>query len=40
VTGTREERRRVHVADVDVVVKNQDEAVQAKGTVSIQLPLE
>jgi acyl dehydratase len=40
VTGVREERRRVHVADVDVVVKNQDEAVQAKGSVSIQLPVE
>jgi acyl dehydratase len=40
VTGVREERRRVQVADVDVVVKNQDDAVQAKGTVSIQLPTE
>jgi hypothetical protein len=40
VTGIREERRRVQVADVDVVVKNQDGAVQAKGSVSIQLPVE
>jgi acyl dehydratase len=40
VTGVREERRRVHVADVDVVVLNQDDAVQAKGTVSVQLPTE
>jgi acyl dehydratase len=40
VTGVREERRRVQVADVDVVITNQDDAVQAKGTVSIQLPTE
>jgi hypothetical protein len=40
VLGTREERRRVHVADVEVVVANQDDKVQAKGTVSVQLPLE
>jgi acyl dehydratase len=40
VTGVREERRRVHVADVDVVVLNQDDKVQAKGTVSVQLPTE
>jgi acyl dehydratase len=40
VTGVREERRRVHVADVDVVINNQDGAVQAKGSVSIQLPTE
>jgi len=38
VTGVREERRRVHVADVEVVVLNQDDKVQAKGTVSVQLP--
>ncbi|HTR70614.1 MAG TPA: MaoC family dehydratase N-terminal domain-containing protein [Mycobacteriales bacterium] len=38
VTGVREERRRVHVADVDVVVENQDGVAQAKGSVSIQLP--
>lgn len=40
VTGVREERRRVQVADVDVVITNQDDAVQAKGNVSIQLPTE
>jgi acyl dehydratase len=40
VTGIREERRRVHVADVDVQILNQDDAVQAKGTVSVQLPIE
>jgi acyl dehydratase len=40
VTGTREERRRVHVADVEVEIVNQDGAAQAKGTVSVQLPLE
>jgi acyl dehydratase len=40
VVGVREERRRVHVADVDVVIANQDDAVQAKGSVSIQLPTE
>lgn len=38
VTGVREERRRVHVADVDVVARNQDGDVQAKGSVSVQLP--
>jgi acyl dehydratase len=38
VTAVREERRRVHVADVEVLVRNQDDAVQAKGTVSVQLP--
>lgn len=40
VTAVREERRRVHVADVAVEVRNQDDVVQAKGTVSVQLPLE
>jgi hypothetical protein len=40
VLGTREERRRVHVADIEVVVANQADKVQAKGTVSVQLPLE
>ncbi len=40
VTGVREERRRVHVADVEVVVLNQDDAVQARGTVTVQLPTE
>ncbi len=40
VTGIREERRRVHVADIDVVARNQDGGVQAKGSVSVQLPLE
>jgi acyl dehydratase len=40
VTGVREERRRVHVADADVLITNQDDVVQAKGSVSIQLPLE
>jgi acyl dehydratase len=40
VLGTREERRRVHVADVEVVITNQADAVQAKGTVSVQLPTE
>jgi acyl dehydratase len=40
VTAVREERRRVHVADVEVVVLNQDDTVQAKGTVSVQLPTE
>lgn len=40
VTGVREERRRVHVADVDVVARNQADVVQAKGTVSVQLPIE
>ncbi|HVY10448.1 MAG TPA: MaoC family dehydratase N-terminal domain-containing protein [Mycobacteriales bacterium] len=40
VTGVREERRRVHVADVDVRIVNQDDEVQAKGSVSVQLPLE
>ena len=40
VTGVREERRRVHVADVDVRIVNQDDQVQAKGSVSVQLPLE
>jgi acyl dehydratase len=40
VTGTREERRRVHVADVDIEIVNQDGGVQAKGSVSVQLPLE
>jgi acyl dehydratase len=39
VVGVREERRRVHVADVEVVVLNQDDKVQAKGTVSVQLPI-
>jgi acyl dehydratase len=40
VTGVREERRRVQVADIDVVINNQNDAVQAKGSVSIQLPTE
>jgi acyl dehydratase len=40
VTDVREERRRVHVADVEVLVRDQDERVQAKGTVSVQLPME
>jgi acyl dehydratase len=40
VTGVREERRRVHVADVEVIVRNQDDTVQAKGNLSVQLPLE
>ena len=40
VTGIREERRRVQVADIEVLVTNQDEKVQAKGTVSVQLPTE
>lgn len=40
VTGVREERRCVHVADVDVVARNQADVVQAKGTVSVQLPIE
>jgi hypothetical protein len=39
VTGIREERRRVHVADIEVLVRNQDDSVQAKGVVSVQLPL-
>ena len=39
VTGIREERRRVHVADIEVVARNQDDSVQAKGVVSVQLPL-
>jgi hypothetical protein len=30
----------VHVADVDVRIVNQDDQVQAKGSVSVQLPLE
>lgn len=40
VTAVRQERRRVHVADVEVVVLNQDDKVQAKGTVTVQLPTE
>jgi acyl dehydratase len=40
VTGIREERRRVHVADVEVEIVNQDGGVQAKGSVSVQLPVE
>jgi hypothetical protein len=40
VVGLREERRRVNVADVEVVIVNQDDAVQAKGLVSVQLPLD
>ncbi|ADP81341.1 FAS1-like dehydratase domain-containing protein [Pseudofrankia inefficax] len=39
VTQVREERRRVHVASVEVVARNQDGAVQAKGLVTVQLPL-
>ena len=40
VTGVREERRRVHVADIDVRMVDQDDKVQATGKVSVQLPLE
>jgi acyl dehydratase len=40
VVGRRTERRRVHVVDIDIVVRNQDDEVQAKGTVSVQLPTE
>jgi acyl dehydratase len=40
VVGVREERRRVHVADVEVSLANQDGLVQARGSVSVQLPLE
>ncbi|MDX6741462.1 MaoC family dehydratase N-terminal domain-containing protein [Actinocorallia sp. A-T 12471] len=39
VTGVREERRRVHVADVAVLVADQNEKVLATGTVSVKLPL-
>ena len=38
VVALREERRRVHVADVEVFGVNQDDAVQAKGLLSVQLP--
>ena len=40
VTGVREERRRVHVADVEVRVADQDDTVQATGRISVQLPVE
>jgi hypothetical protein len=40
VTGVREERRRVHVADIDVKMVDQDDKVQATGKVSVQLPVE
>ena len=39
VTGIREERRRVQVADIEVLARNQEDSVQAKGVVSVQLPL-
>jgi acyl dehydratase len=40
VTGVREERRRVHVADVEVKMIDQDDKVQATGKIAVQLPLE
>ena len=40
VLELKEERRRVNVAVVKVTLKNQDDAVLANGTVSVQLPLE
>jgi acyl dehydratase len=40
VTGVREERRRVHVADLDVRMVDQNDNVQATGKLSVQLPIE
>ena len=40
VTGTRVERRKRHIAEVEVELSNQDGAVMAKGAVDIQLPAE
>jgi hypothetical protein len=36
----REERRRVHVADLDVRMVDQNDNVQATGKLSVQLPIE
>ena len=40
VTGTRVERRKRHIAEVEVELTNQHGAVMAKGAVDIQLPAE
>ena len=38
MTDTRVERKRRHIAVVRVELRNQDDAVMAKGTVEVELP--